>query len=301
MFEMTASELQDIFCLDHNDVNRLLKLEVLTPKKNGLGKASVYGVQDFDRLLDIKMYLLAGFRIPDMPSIFTENFDADDKINKQIHVYKKRIQMLEFIQNIRSDIKAFDRLSQEQIVKAMSVTAQNTNMPEYGSKDYVKLFQGMLKLIFIIDYFSQEKSLAASLKMVCERFLDAYHTIEPFMKYLEIEISNKDICNALLEIQDCPVEDNAVVRRYVREWVTELKKGKQETFRYMQNEIIPTIVDGLDQDSSECYVAELQHFVQFIYEYFIGEEEIFCLISNFVRFVKGLDRNALLQEKIKMR
>ena len=105
MNEKTSSEVQDIFGFSRDDIKRLESIEVVKPEKRGQGRASIFGEEAINRLLDVKLYILAGYRISDMESIFSNDHDPQDMISEQIHIYKKRIQMLEFIQAMRADDK----------------------------------------------------------------------------------------------------------------------------------------------------------------------------------------------------
>ena len=111
----TSSEIQEIFELQRDDIKRLQKAGVLNPVKKGQGKASLFGDDDMSRILDIKMHMLAGYKVSQMCNFFDEAYDSDEELSKQIHMYKKRILILEYIRTLKTDIREFDKLNQNQI------------------------------------------------------------------------------------------------------------------------------------------------------------------------------------------
>ena len=204
----TSLEIREIFGLERDDIRRLEKDGVLTPQKSGQGKASVFGMQDLDKLLDIKMYLLGGFRISDMSGIFTEDYDSDERIGEQIHIYIKRIQMLEFIRVIRSDFKAFEILEQKKIIQSGRITAKNTNLPEYGTEEYFDEFWNFLKLVFIMDFLSQKESFSRQ-EVVLKKAMDAYHIVERILERSGIKFESEEIIQGLLKLIDSPIEEDS--------------------------------------------------------------------------------------------
>ena len=46
----------------------------------------------------------------------------------------------------------------------------------------------------------------------------------------------------------------------------------------------------MDDDVRERYKLIMQHIIEFALDYFIDEEELFCIMKNFQNFVICLDR-----------
>lgn len=288
----TSLEIREIFGLERDDIRRLEKSGVLKPKKDGQGKASLFGMRDLDRLLDIKMYLLGGFRISDMPGIFTEDYDSDERIGEQIHIYKKRIQMLEFIRVMRSDLKAFEKLDQKKLIQSGRITAKNSNLPEYGTEEYFDEFWNFLKLVFIMDFLSQKESFLRQ-EIVLKKAMDAYHIIESILERSGIKIDSEEVIQVLLELTDSPIEEDNDLKHYVLEWVEEYRNSKIKIMEELEKESITPTIKGLDDDVKERFKLMMQHLTEFALDYFIDEEELFCIMKNFQQFIIGLDRAAL--------
>lgn len=105
MINKTSKELRQIFDLNRDDMRYFTETKsILKPKKLGQGQAAKYSETDIERLLDIKILLLSGYKNQDMENIFTGDYVSDEKIAEQIRNYKRRILILEFIQKLRSNI-----------------------------------------------------------------------------------------------------------------------------------------------------------------------------------------------------
>lgn len=293
MFNKTSSEIQEIFGLCRDDVKRLEKDGVLNPAKSGQGKASKFGEEDMSRLLDIKMYLLAGYRISDMKRIITDNYDSDEGIAEQIHVYKKRIQMLEFIRVMKADYKKIGELSPKQLIETGKVSAEKTNMPTYGSKEYFDIFWDYIKLVFIVDFLSQRESLKVDREVVLNRAYAAYIIVEKILKMSGTEINRDEIREAFVEMANTPIEDDQEIKEFAKELVGEYLSHKEQILEELTKESIAPITDELDAQAGSIFKDIMNHFFRFTLDYFVDEEELYCVYLNFRQFVNGLDQENL--------
>ncbi len=293
MIDKTSSEIQEIFGLDRDDVRRLEKDGVLKPKKNGQGKASRFGEEDMNRLLDIKIYLLAGYRISDMKKIITEEYDSDEGIAEQIHIYKKRIQMLEFIRVMRSDIKELSTLRQKQLINAGVVSAEKTNLPKFGSKEYFDAFWDYIKLVFIVDFLSQKESFKTDNEIILKRTFAAYNIIKKILGMSGTEIDDEEFVSAFSEIASIHINSDDEIKDFLKELVEEYLSNKNKIMEDLIHENIDPITDELDQRAGDVYRDMMYHFFQFTLDYFVDEEELYCIYINFSKFVNGLDQDAL--------
>ncbi len=298
MIRKATSEVLDIFCLCRDDIKRLQKEGILTPEKKGQGITTYYTDKELNKLLDIKMYLLAGYRISDMETIFTDEYDSETGIAEQIHVYKKRIQMLEFIQNIRLDLEDFQKLSQTQLIKTGKVSAQKSNLPEYGTDSYYDLFWNIVKLIFVVDFLSQKESFKTEKKIVLRRVLEAYRVCEEILEISGTEINREEIKQAFIEMANTPIEDSEI-KEFVSDVVKECIRNRDAILDELNRENIKPITDELDSQSGKIYKKMMDHIFKFALDYFVDEEELFCVYVNFRNFVNGLDQQALEDGVIK--
>ena len=223
-----SSEIQDIFGLCRDDIKRLEKDGVLNPKKSGQGKASLFSERDLNNLLDIKIYLLAGYRISDMKNIITATYDSDSGISEQIHIYKKRIQMLEFIQTIRADIRKLDTLSQGQLMDVSRVHAEKTAIPAFGTQEFNDFSWNFMKLIFIIDFMSQKESFKQDSEIIVKRALAAYRIVVDILSMTGTEIRREDLIEGLNELRKEPIEDDREVKEFAKELVEEYLNQKDQ-------------------------------------------------------------------------
>ncbi len=292
MVDKTSTEVQEIFGLERDDLRRLEKAGVLNPVKSGQGKVSRFGQEDMDRLLDVKIYLLAGYRIVDMGQAFTEGYDSEEMVAEQIHIYKKRIQLLEYIRVARADIKKLGSLSQKQMIETAEASAESTNLPQVGSAEYFDKFWDLIKLVFIVDYLSQKESFADDSDVVLKRAFTAYHIIESILKMSGIEINQEELVNVFFEMASTPIEDGEI-RMFAKELVQEYLHNKDQLMKEFLDECVNPITEKLDEQAGEVFRNMVGHFFQFILDYFVDEEELYCVFVNFIRFVNGLDQEAL--------
>ena len=293
MIYKTSSEIQEIFGLNRDDVRRLEKDGVLKPEKNGQGKVSKFGEEDMNRLLDIKIYLMAGYRISDMEKIITEEYDSDEGIAEQIHIYIKRIQMLKFIRAIRSDIKALNTLSRKQLVATGVVSAEKTNLPKFGSKEYFDVFWDYIKLVFIVDFLSQKESFNTNNEIILKRAFAAYDIVKKILWMSGTEIGDDKIVSAFSEMASTPIESDDEIKDFLKELVEEYLSNKSKIMEDLIHENIDSITDELDWRAGKVYRDMMHHFFQFTLDYFVDEQELYCIYINFRKFVNGLDQDAL--------
>ncbi len=293
MIDKKSSEIQEIFGLCRDDIKRLEKDGVLKPVKSGQGKASKFGEGDMNRLLDIKMYLLAGYRISDMKKIITDDYDSDGGIVEQIHIYKKRIQMLEFIRVMKSDFDELETLSLNQLIETGKVFAEKTNIPMYGSKEYYDTFWDYIKLVFIIDFLSQRESFKVDSTIVFQRAYTAYNIVEKILKLSGTEINQDEIRNAFIEMANTPMESEQEIKGFIKELVEECLSNKEQIMAELTRESITPITEELDPQTGKIFKDMMNHFFRFTLDYFVDEEELYCVYMNFRKFINGLDQEAL--------
>ena len=303
MSDKTSTEIQEIFGLGRDDVKRLEKEGVLKPKKNGQGKASIYGDDDLNRLLGIKIYLMGGYRIADMKSIITDSYDSSKSIAEQIHMYKKRIQVLEYIQNIDTDINRLVTLMIEKNDMAedlQKVSDDISKISVYNSKEYRELFWDMIKLVFIIDFLSRKESLDEDKGIAMDRALSAYKIVVKLLDLSGAEISKEEIKNELIDIVNAPEGDDQELMEYVRELKDEYLSSKGKIMEEFTNETYDQISEMMGEQSANLVKEMINHTIQFILDYFVDEEELYCIFKNFHRFVNGLDQKALAEGEIRL-
>lgn len=289
----TSSEIQDIFGLCRDDIKRLEKDGVLNPKKSGQGKASLFSERDLNTLLDIKIYLLAGYRISDMKNIITATYDSDSRISEQIHIYKKRIQMLEFIQTIRADIRKLYTLSQGQWRNVSRVHAEKTAIPAFGTQEFNDFFWKFMKLIFIIDFMSQKESFKQDSEIIVKRALAAYRIVVDILSMTGTEIRREGLIEGLNALRKEPIEDDREVKEFAKELVEEYLNQKDQIIDEIFKEGVDPIVAELDPESGATYRDMMLHIIGFALDYFVDERELYYLFMNFIQFVQGLDQEAL--------
>lgn len=291
MSDRKSSEIQEIFGLSRDDIKRLERDGILKPQKSGQGKASIFSEDDMNCLLDVKIHLLAGYRICDMKGSITDDYDSDIGITEQIHLYKKRIQMLEFVQKIRADRNELDKLSDTQRSKFLKTISDKTKTPIYGSKEYFDYFWKIMKLIFIVDFLSQKQSFKEkNSTIVLDRAYKAYQILVELLKISGAEITDDDINSTFIEIANT---SDCKIRELVNEIVDEYLSNREEILEKMLNEGLNPIINELDVETGNIYRQMLSHLYQFVLDYFVDEQELDCILLNIKKFVHGLDENLL--------
>ena len=146
MISKTATELRKILGLDRNTFQRLEDKEGITPNKIGQGIATEYSADDISKLIDVKLLLLSGFRVSEMPQLLCEEYYPDNIINEQMRMYKRRIAMLEFVSMLREAYEEFSRVSQtsETAHGKAGLLSDSFNM-DYGFCS--------LEFLFLLDEF----------------------------------------------------------------------------------------------------------------------------------------------------
>ena len=284
-----SSEIQRIFGLSRDDVNRLDKDGIINPKRNGQGIASRYGIEDMSRLLDVKIYLLAGYRISDMKNILTSTYDSDAGISEQIHIYKKRIQMLEFIQTMRADLNELQHFSSKQVTEMNKVTAQNSNFPDYGSDEYFELAWEFLELIFIVDFLSQRESVNAEKNDVLKRVFEAYKLVNKILDISGTKIDQNEVQEGLKTIATYSAEDDINVKEFIKEIIDEYLNNKALILEEFERECIAPKTYGVEERIALIYKKFMKDFFEFALSYFVDEEELYCIYVNLKRFAQSID------------
>lgn len=297
MNEKTSSEVQDIFGFSRDDIKRLESIEVVKPEKRGQGRASIFGEEAINRLLDVKLYILAGYRISDMESIFSNDHDPQDMISEQIHIYKKRIQMLEFIQAMRADDKELAKLDERQLIELDKLSVKNNHMPEFGTIEYHDKVLDLLKLIFIVDFLSQKDSFRADISIVRQRSMTALNLILGFFELT----GEDDTKEKLLRLVKEPIDDDLDIKDIVKDFSEEWLAEKDKILEELTNDIFESIPEEVDEQVVSVYKMIVLHLSQFVADYFFDEHELYCIFINLRNLFKELDQDALDKGKIKLR
>lgn len=295
-----SSEIQKIFGLSRDDINRLDKDGVLKPRRSGQGIASQYSNEDIYRLLDVKMYLLAGYRISDMKNILTSSYDSDSGISEQIHIYKKRIQMLEFIRVMRADFNELEQFSAKQVIEFNKKAAKNSNLPDYGTDEYFESAWEYLEMIFLVDFLSQRESLNSEKEEVLDKVLEAYKLVGKILELSGTEIDQNEVKDFILTIADYSDEDDMEVKDYIKEIIDEYLSNKEQIADELEKECIVPQTRGLKEEMAVIYKKILKHFFEFSLSYFVDEEELYCIYINLKRFAQNIDIKALEQGIVRL-
>ncbi len=299
MKSKTSLEVREIFDLSIDDIKRLEKAGVINPLKRGQGRASQFAMSDLDRLLDVKIHLLAGYRISDMSEIFTEKYDAEESIRQQIHIHEKRILMLEFIKTIRDDLKKLENLNKNQLTEIGQASVQYSKIPFHDIDEYFDTSWKFIKLVFIMDYLSQ-KHIFDDESDVVRKAYDAYSIIKEIIRIIGIEIDESEVHELFIDMADSTVEDDQAIRLLVKEWVSEYRKVKDELLEEIDKKNITPAVNNIDVNAGECFRSVIKHLFQFTMDYFVNEDELFWLYHNFRKFIYRLDRDALSKGIVKI-
>ena len=285
MFFKKSAELEEIFVLKRDHVRALEKDGVLKPKKYGQGRASQYSIEDMCRLLDVKMYLLAGNKLVEMKRITTaDDYNADESIDEQIYIYKRRIKLLEFIRLIKADVRKISKLSSQQLAEMSKEFAMHE--PE----EYFDRIWDYIELVFKLDFLSQKKSLMAKKDDILQRSLDVYNIIVKIVKMYEIEITSDDR-TALIEVANL-IKDEPETKEVAKMLVREYLSNKNQIMEKL-NKCITTIAREFDDQAGSAFKDMMCHLFQFILDYFMDEDALYYAYLNFRIFINGLDIEAL--------
>lgn len=204
MLDIKSSDLQAIFSVSRDDVRRLSKDGVLTPRKHGNGIADEFDEYDLQRMLDVKMFLWAGYKVSDMRSIFTDGYDPEKAISEQIHVYERRLKVLKFIEKMRSNSIDADVIGSEhqgctynmmtgyldacanlKFEPEVEMSEYRLNVPKYGDEKFKEFFWCWIETLMLFDYFSQKgidikndfskKRIMDAHKLICEHPVSVGH------------------------------------------------------------------------------------------------------------------------------
>ena len=284
MFEKCSSEIQDIFGLSRDDVRRLENEGLLKPIKRGQGKAAIYGEADLFRLLDIKIYLLAGYRIADMSNIITEDIDSDTNLDEQIYLYKKRILMLEFIKGMKAYLKKIRTLSAEQYNSLISVSINNSNLSSRNANEFFDVIWDMYKLLFIADYLSQRTSFKEKSEIVSKRVSDAYITVK---KLCQVTGNTKGLEELKFNMAAMAHEiDEEEVKEFVDELVDEYQQDKEKIIYDFISDCIIPITKKLDVQTGDLVREFWEYVIRFLMDYFFDKNELYCIFINVLRFLE---------------
>lgn len=297
----TKNQICHVFGITKDDVYRLCKAGVIKPEVFGQGIASNYSEADMDSLLVVKIYLMAGYTIADMEDIFSEDKvsekTSDEGIAKQIRKYKRKIRLLEFIQEIRLNLNETRKLSVEQLANTIVVQNENFKMPEYGSDEYHALTWEIIQLVFILDYLCQEESLSDNKKEVINKIKAVLFTFRKLAVMKGLDIS--EFRNDIIEFGKKSINDQEIkeVTKEVYEYIV---ANKEELIKVLMQSNSDPVTQKLDDQSGSVYRDRMQILYEFMVDYFLDEEAMVCLITNFLRFFNEIDMEALKKGEIKL-
>lgn len=297
MINKTSKELRQIFDLNRDDMRYFTETKsILKPKKLGQGQAAKYSETDIERLLDIKILLLSGYKNQDMENIFTGDYVSDEKIAEQIRNYKRRILILEFIQKLRSNMKEANDYISEQSRETVKTTLNTLYSNGYEIKsfeDIYEFFLDMIKLIFIIDYLSQKESIEdKNIIKSLNRSKEAFDLIIFYSRLLGTNLKSEQLTKDFIELIDAPEEGDQETKAYAKEIVKKLN-NKKRTFKRIMRKNWEQYTKEWGEQSGENYRERMMILYDFIFDYLADEETIYYLMKNFENFLRGLDRAAL--------
>lgn len=288
MINKTNSELRELFGLSRDDIRRLEDDGVLNPKKEGQGKAALYGLVDVNILLDVKLLLLSGYRVADMKNIINDSYNSDAELKEQIHTYKKRIQMLEFIRRIRADLRKLDQFSKEQLFEAGKIPQKSYNIPNF--QKYYDMYLDIIKLILLLETLSKKNSfIDHQQSIVIKRFYDAYRIVEKLIQLSGRKIPKEELIDFFTELTEFTTDDEYEIRSLINEIINEKKSMIDE----IKNESTPSYFDELEDEIAVYYKDVYMDIVTFFIDYFIDEDELYYLFYNFILFANNLDKDSL--------
>lgn len=310
MIYKTSKELRRIFDLNRDEMRYLSDdktgvLKPIRPEKSDKRNttAAKYSEYDIDCLIDIKIHLLSGYKKNDMKKIFSKNYDSYNEIAEQIKTYKRRILILELIQKIRSNLREAKEFISEQYVDVVVSTAKTLNSYGYEIKsyeDFYEIFLDLIKLVFIIDYLSQKESLDNENEIKSlNRFKEAFDIIIRYLGLFETQLKPEDITKGFIEMIDTPEEGEEEAKAFAKEFVKKLS-GKKRVIKRAMRKNWEEYTKEWGAQSGENYRERMMIIYDFVFEYFADEDTIYCLVKNFERFLRGLDREALERGEVKL-
>lgn len=305
MINKTSKELRQIFDLNRDDMRYFTnpKDGVLKPKRSGKGQADKYSEAEIDRLLDIKIYRMTGYKNQEMKEIFKGDYVSDDEIAEQIKTYKRRILILEFIQKIRTNLKDAREFVKEQSVEAIVSTVKTLN--SYGFEinsfeDIYDIFLDMIKLVFIIDYLSQKESIKDENEIKSlNRSMEAFDLIAYYSELFGGKITPEWINDNLIQMLYAFEEGNLEPKTDAKEFANLLNDKKQAYKRIMRKNWNKS-TNEWDAQTRKNYIERMMILLDFVFDYFADEYTIYYLFKNVENFLRGLDREALERGEVKL-
>ena len=302
MATKTGTEVQDIFCWSRQNYRSVIDLigkEKFT-KDNAGGVSYTFNEEEMYRLLDIKIFQLAGCENPKIKKVLSDSDELDKEISNQIRQHEKNILVLKFLRDIRSDIKEYAKLSPEQVSDVNEKSAQLSKMPSLGSPEYYDVIWDLVELVFIIEYLTQNKSRQADTKQNNKKVLTALFIVERLIVLRLKVTTHEDIVKALLDLSDSPKGDEQDLKLLIKDILSEYEEQKDVFLNdFKQNQIEP-VTDQTDFQTGEAYRNMGLHFYQFISEYFVGEQELNNLFLCIQDFIYSLDQEKLKVGEIKL-
>lgn len=303
MIAKTSREARETFGLERDDIKRLENDGVLHPQKNGKGKASLYGIDDMYRLLDVKMYLLGGFKISQMQNLFGKDFDRDSMIEDQLRVYSRRIKLLNFIKTLRSDIKFLENSIKTEndaisVIEAGKKTVLLNNTLPLGEEQYWDMIWSYIQLIFIFDFLSQKENYKYNRESIQNKVRIAYDIFIKILDFFDEKINENELQDLINEIKNTqPTEEE--IKQLVREWVTEYHQNSEEIINSIEEKLISSITSNLNNELGEHLKAFMIHLYSFTLDYFIDEESLYYITISLISYFKELTSTIIKPKKRK--
>jgi len=283
MISKTATELRKILGLDRNTFQRLEDKAVITPNKIGQGIATEYSADDISKLIDVKLLLLSGFRVSEMPQLLCEEYYPDNIINEQIRMYKRRIAMLEFVSMLRGAYEEFSKVSQ---------TSETANGKAGLLSDSFDMEYGFcsLEFLFLLDEFSQvhfrnELDDSTTYKGIAERVSDL---LDCFSK-IESEASKDELMDILIELSEQDISDKEIGAFYKE--LSNLLRIAKMPINVMVSKVF---------SKKACKDKQLMNLFKRLYKqlasalsgYFLDQYTLRIIIRNLQEFIRKMDTDA---------
>ena len=244
-----------------------------------------------DTLLCVKQLLQAGYPLSSMKQFSESESFPDDEITKQIHLYKKRILCLEFIQDMRAMTEELNELSQMQLVNAREVVAKNRNLPRVDTEECTDYLWNSIGVLFNFDYFCDERDFED--KIVQKHVKDTFEMIE------KLGVPNNELTGILMSFDDITIEKTQDYKDSIKEKVDELSCQKEVFLRDFIENVVNHDIDKMDEQSGIVYKKRQERVFSFFLDYIMDEYAIYSFGINLLNLASKLDRESLAKGKIK--
>lgn len=289
MRDKTSSEIQNIFSLSRDDIKRFEKIGVLTPNKHGKGIASGYSDKDLERLLDAKLLLLSGYRLPDTSIILSENYSSEENIMQQIKKYKRYILILEFLQLNKQDhqrITAYVKKQKHKVINDYKKCFMGNLEPD----EYSELFWNVIELVFIVDYLGQVHDSRDSSEIAINKITNAMRIINKIIQFSGRDNEDSDYIETIRDLIEDPIENENEIRDVICECLDELNSHRHEIIETMTNECLGYFAP-MDAEFKAIFRDYMIHIYQFCFDFFGDKDVIFNIYTNVKGVLGSIDSN----------